>query len=123
MSGILVLAMLVMPAAAQETPVEYQPLAKLAVDVVGIAVITGILFFLVRQSLPPDAKDWLFRENPWLVNLLVVVTSVAIANLGAWLNLMAFQPRTVTEYVWKGLFSAAVATFGYEFTKNLGRSE
>ena len=113
--------MFAVPVLAQDGAPAYEPLADLALDVGGIALVVGILFYLLRKSLPETPRDWLFEQNEWLVNLGVVLLSVGVANVGAWLNLMAFQPRTVTEYIWKGLFSAAAATFGYEFTKNLGR--
>lgn len=120
---VLLLAVLfVGPVFAQQVPIEYQPLANLARDVAGIALVTGILIFSVKQSMHPDPKDWLFKQNPWLVNLSAFVISVAVAVIGAWLNMMSFEARAVIEYVWKGVFSAAVATFGYEFSKNVGRS-
>lgn len=109
------------PVLAQELPIEYQPLGQLALDVAGIALVTGILIFSAKQSMPPAGTDWLFKQNPWLVNLSAFVISVGVALLGAWLNVMSFEARAVTEYVWKGFFSGAVATFGYEFQKNLGR--
>jgi hypothetical protein len=104
-------------------PLEYQPLSVLLQDVAGIAVFVGVLFFLLRKSLPPAARGWYFGERPWLVNASVVLLSIAAAILGAWLNVLGFQPRSVVEFVWMGLFSAASATFGYEFVKNLGREQ
>jgi len=100
---------------------EYQPLSELAIDVAGIAVVVGVTFFLIRKALPPKAREWYFSKRPWLVNLSVIVTSVGAAMVGAWLNALGFAPRDATEYAWLGLFSAAVATLGYEFSKNLGR--
>lgn len=105
-----------------ETPIEYQPLSTLATDVAGIAVATGLLFFLIRKALPEAARIWYFDQHPWLVNLSVIVVSVGLAVLGAWLNALGFEPRSIIEYIWLGLFSAAVATLGYEFSKNLGRN-
>jgi len=102
---------------------EYQPLSVLLKDVAGIAVFVGVFFFLLKRSLPPTVRTWYFEQRSWLVNASVIALSVAAANLGAWLNVLGFQPRSVVEYVWMGLFSAAVATLGYEFSKNLGRSE
>lgn len=101
---------------------EYQPLGELAVDVAGIGLVVSLLFFLVRKALPPEAREWYFEDHPWLVNLSVIVVSVGVALLGAWLNALGFQPRSVVEYIWLGLFSAAVATLGYEFTKNISAS-
>jgi len=123
MVALLMVVLFVGPVLAQQVPIEYQPLANLALDVAGIALVTGILIFSVKQSMPPASKDWLFKQNPWLVNLSAFVISIAVAVIGAWLNVMSFELRAVTEYVWKGLFSGAVATFGYEFQKNLGRGK
>lgn len=103
--------------------VEYQPLGELAIDVAGIAIVVGVLFFLLRKVLWPGAYYWFFEKNPWFVNLAVVAVSVGLAMLGAWLNALGFEPRSVVEYAWLGVFSAAAATLGYEFVKNLGRDE
>lgn len=97
---------------------EFAPLGDLARDVVGIGVIVGLLLFLLRKVLPPRVRDWYFEQHPWLVNLSAVVVSVGIALLGAWLNALGFEPRNVVEYIWLGLFSAAVGTLGYEFSDN-----
>lgn len=101
---------------------DFEPLVVLAISVGGIATVVGVVFFLLRKSLPPVPRAWLFEDRPWLVNLGVVVFSVGISFLGAWLNWAPFEMRSSVEYVWRGLFSAAVSTFGYEFSKNLGRA-
>ena len=100
---------------------DFQPLGALLVDTVGIAFAVGLLIFLLRKSLPPEARQWYFEAHVWLVNVTVVVFSVGLSFLGAWLNLQAFQPRASVELVWRGLFSAGVNTWGYEWVKNLGR--
>ena len=100
---------------------EYQALSALLVDVAGIGTVVAIFFFLVKQSIPPEAQEWYFKARPWLVNASVIAASVGLAFVGAWLNLQAFAPRLAVELVWKGLFSAAVATLEYEFSTNLGR--
>lgn len=107
--------------AGGQTQTDFAPLGELARDVAGIGVIVGLLFFLIRKVLPPAANQWYFEDHPWLVNLSVVIVSVGLAILGAWLNALSFEPRNVAEYIWLGLFSAAVATLGYEFSDNLGR--
>jgi len=123
---IVVLLLCAIPVVAQESadqPLDYQPLSQLAIDVAGIAIATGLLVFLLKKGLPDQARIWYYDDHPWLVNVSVIVVSVGLSVLGAWLNWLGWEPRSVVEYVWKGLFSAAVATFGYEFSKNLGRNE
>lgn len=100
---------------------QFHPLAQLAIDVAGIAFVVGVLFFLLKKVLPPKAREWLFEGRPWLVNIGVILLSVGVAFVGAWLNFYVFKARTNVEIAWKGLYSAAVCTLGYEFTKNLGR--
>lgn len=102
---------------------EYEPLGDLLQDTAGIGFFVGLLLFVGKIALPPKAAEWYYDKNEWLVNLTAVLLSVGGANLGAWLNLMAFDARSVVEYIWKGMLSAGVATFGYEFLKNLGRKE
>lgn len=121
--AVLMSLVMVAPAAAQSTPPDYEPLRDLAIDVGGIAFIVGLLIFLVKSSLPDGPRLWLFDERPWLVNSAAIILSMGISVMGAWLNLMQLEPRSVVEYVWRGLFSAAVATLGYEFGKNLGRNK
>lgn len=118
---IIVMAIAVPLVYAQDVPSEYQPLGELLLDVGGIAFAVGLLFFVVKLAMPPQAKMWLYDDRPWLVNALVIVISIGAANLGAWLNWEAFEARSVVEYIWKGLYSAGVSTFGYEWLKNLGR--
>lgn len=123
---LMVLLLCATPVVAQQpadTPIEYQPLTQLAIDVAGIALATGLLFFLLKKGLPDAVKTWYFDDHPWLVNVSVIVVSVGLSVLGAWLNWLGWEPRSIVEYVWKGLFSAAVATLGYEFSKNLGRKQ
>lgn len=100
---------------------DFELLSVLAVNVAGIAVVVGLLFFILKVSLSPDAYEWLFKDHPWLVNIGVVVASVSISILGAWLNWESFEMRSVAEYIWRGMWSAGIGTLGYEFSKNVGR--
>lgn len=100
---------------------EYEALSVLAVSVAGIAAIVGLLVFLVKVAIPVDWRTLLFDEYPWVVNLVVIVLSIGVSLLGAWLNWEAFEMRAITEYVWRGIFATGVATLGYEGSKNTQR--
>lgn len=101
---------------------EFQPLTDLALSITGIGFIVALILFLIKRALPEDDKAWFFDEHPWLVNTFTILLSIGIAFLGAYLNSLPFDGRSCVEYVWRGLFSAAVGTLGYELTKNIGRS-
>jgi len=96
----------------------YEKLGIMLLDTAKLAFVVGLLFYIIQKSLPPEAVDWYFIKRGWLVNLSVVLASVGLAYLGAWLNLLSFDTSSLIEYFYFGLFSAGMSTLGYEFQKN-----
>jgi len=96
---------------------EFEKLSVMLLDTTKIAFVVGLLIYLINKVLSPKLFFWL-TERPYVTNIFVVVSSIGLSFLGAWLNLLSFQPRVIVEYIYFGLFSAGVNTMGYEFIKN-----
>jgi len=95
---------------------EYQTFVVLSSSVVGIAVIVGVIMYILRKLnvFPPDVPIW--------QNLSVVVLSIAVAVLGYWLRTLPLDVPGLVEAVWLGAFSAAVESLGYEVQKSIRKS-
>jgi len=99
---------------------EYQSLAIMLIDSGKIAVVIGLLYYLIRKMLPIKYLEWI-DERPFAVNIFIIFGSVGLSFLGAWLNAFIFKAKEMVEYIWFGLSSAGINCLGYEFIKNFAK--
>ncbi len=95
---------------------EYQTFVALSGSVVGIAVIVGVIMYILRKLnvFPPNVPIW--------QNVSVVILSIVVAILGYWLRALPLDVAGFIEAVWLGAFSAAVESLGYELQKSIRKS-
>lgn len=96
----------------------FESLGSIAFDVVKIAFAVGLIIFVLKKILPPKAIKHL-EDNPFVVNIIVLLLSMGLPFLGAWLNAMTFKSKEMVEYAWIGFYSAGINTFGFETAKNI----